>query len=458
MSAPLYDALRALAGTDPLRMHMPGHKGRPIAGHFAGAAAIDFTELPGTGNLYLADGPIHEAELSFARFAGAERCCFLTGGSTLGLYAMLAAAARPGERVLLDRGSHKAAYNACAVLGLEAEYLYAPLLSPFGIASGITPEALDAALEKGRFRAVLVTSPTYYGICLPLRELAETAHRHGVLLLVDGAHGAHFPAVGLPSACALGADAEVCSAHKTLPALGQTALLYSSASLEAPLRGAASVFGTSSPSYLLMASMDLGRDALEGADGVRYRAAAEKTDALRRQLLQETPFLPLTPELAGRPLDPCRLTVCTAAGGLTGFEAEALLRGKHGVYCEMADDRNLVFILTCADTPADFDRLRGALAALPFSGGGLLPPPEETPRAQRILSLREAFFSPKEEVLQAEAEGAVCGGLFAPYPPGIPILAYGEKIEKIHLAYLRKKRYNREGKLSVLRLSGRAVQ
>lgn len=452
---PLYSALEALAGRETLRMHMPGHKGKPISGRFGDAARVDFTELDGTGNLYLEDGPIFRAEELAAQAAGAPRCCFLTGGSSQGLFAALAACVSPGRPVVLDRNCHRAAYTACAVLHLDPHYINPSFSPALGITGGISPEELRTALTATGAGACLVTSPTYYGVLLDIPALARAAHDCGAVLLVDGAHGAHLPYLGLRSAVSRGADAEVCSAHKTLPALGQTAMLFSSAALAPRLRRFSSVFGTSSPCYALMASMDLARHGLTHGDGERYRRTAQAAARLRRLLREATPFLPLDgenlpPLSAG--LDPCRLVVHTAAGGLSGFRASELLQERHGVVCEMADSGNLVFILTCADGETEWARLTESLLAL---GRDCAPvrerPQDPPPPAERILSPHEAFWGPTERLPLRECAGRAAAQLLAPYPPGVPVVAFGEEITKIHLAYLAKKSYNMDGEVSVCR-------
>ena len=228
MNAPLYNTLAARAAAGTLRMHMPGHKGKLAAPELLGAAEIDFTELDGTGDLYTGAGPIAGAEALAASAWGAGRCFFLTGGSTQGVRAALALCARPGDTVLLDRGSHRSFFTGMALLGLEPEYISRP--------SG---ESVAAALDiHNNIKTVCVTSPTYYGRVLDVGEIAAACRARGARLFVDEAHGAHFPFVGM-GACAQGkgADVSVTSAHKTLPALGGAALLFTSGSFRRRRRG-----------------------------------------------------------------------------------------------------------------------------------------------------------------------------------------------------------------------------
>ena len=241
-SAPLYDALRALAGSHPLRMHMPGHKGRPLPiPELGDYAALDFTELPPTGDLYAGGGPIGAAQDLWARAFGMAQCLFLTGGSTQGVLSALTLACRPGEGILLDRGCHRSAYNALALLDLHPVYLYRAALPDTDILGPITPEQVAQALAcHPEIKTVCITSPTYYGVLSDIPALAACCHAHGARLVVDAAHGAHLPFLGNRDLAR--ADLAVVSAHKTLSAPGQSALLLAGADFShAELRRAASL-------------------------------------------------------------------------------------------------------------------------------------------------------------------------------------------------------------------------
>lgn len=429
-AAPLYDALTAFAGQSPLRMHMPGHKGKlPFAPWLEAAAALDFTELTPTGDLFAGDGPIRAAEDLWAEVFHLPRCLFLTGGSTQGIHTALTLACQPGERVLVDRGCHRSVYHALALLDLRPVYLPRPWLAEAGVTGPIPPEDVDARLtEWADIKTVCITSPTYYGILSNIPALAEVVHRHGGTLVVDGAHGAHLPFLGVDHLSR--ADLAVVSAHKTLPALGQTALLLAGAPYaHRSLRRAGSIFGTSSPSYVLMAALDVCRSWMEGPGGADYRRTAEHVRRLRTAL-------PALNEGIS-PLDPTRLTVHTP----DGFAAQRTLEGQ-GIFVEMAGRGHLVCILTCMDTPEDLSRLESALGALPLGGEALsLPAPPPVPA--QVLTPRQALFGPREVLPLEQAIGRVCAQQVAPYPPGIPVIAPGERVEKKTVAYLDRIGYNR---------------
>lgn len=437
MPTPLYSALTEFASSSPLRMHMPGHKGKPLpAPELAALSALDFTELPPTGNLFDGGGAIGAAEELWAEVFSMEQCLFLTGGSTLGIQAALKLTASPGDTVLFDRVTHRAFHNAMALLDLNPLWLPRPWDEKAGVTSAISPADVENFLvSHPEVKTVCITSPTYYGIVSDIPAIAAVVHAHGAKLVVDGAHGAHLPFLGDRGIAA--SDAAVVSAHKTLPAMGQSALLFANGFSHRSLREAAALFSTSSPSYVMMAALDVCRDHLLGPGLPPYRRAAEETKALRRA------FPALTEERA--PLDPCRLTI-SAADGKT---VENFLQTK-GVYPEMSDRGHVVFILTGSDGEDDFARLRGALEgcrALLGASSPLPPPPEP---GERRCSPRQALFAPRRRVRLREAAGLVAGQAVAPYPPGVPVIAPGEVILKKSLFYLEGIGYNTSEYLDVL--------
>lgn len=446
--------MTAFSSQTPLRLHMPGHKGRGT-GLFSEIAAIDFTELPPTGDLYAMTGPIREAEDLCAAFAGARDALFFTCGSTQGIYTLLSQSAGMGGHLILDRSCHKSVYQAMAMLDITPYYIYPASLPGTSLVGPVTPACLMEALARfPEATAIFLTSPSYYGVVTDLAPLAKLCHEKGKYLLVDQAHGAHFPAVGLPSAAEQGADLSVVSAHKTWPALGSSSILYvgKDAPFEKPLlKEAAALFGTTSPSYPILASIDYAREALEGSDGVAYQHCAVMTADLREKINRTTPFHALS-ETDGFPLDPCRLTVDTLQAGLPGDTANVLLQ-KQNIFVEMSDERYLVMILTCRDGPAELDQLYqgllGLLSHCPPSGTATdIPIP---PQAQSRLSLRQALFGPKKRMPLSAAAGEISASLICPYPPGVPVLVPGEEITQKHIAYLEKKRYNIEEIISVYR-------
>ena len=430
MPTPLVDALRAYAGRESFRFHMPGHKGRslPLA-ELKWLAPIDVTELTDTGNLYEPGEPFDAAQALWSERFGFERCQFLPGGSTQGVYTGLALCCQPGDKILLDRGSHRSAFHAMALLDLQPVWLERPWLKQENLTGPISPGEVEQALDRNPdIKTVCITSPTYAGVLSNVAAISRTVHAHGARLFVDGAHGAHLPFLGLEPFW--GADAVVTSAHKTLPAMGQSALLFASGFGPDRVRELASVFGTSSPSYPMMASLDACRDWMEQWGTQKYERAAVRVAELRRQ------FPSLQPRY-GLSLDPTRLV-------LKARDGHALARAleDRGVVPEMADRGHVVFICTCQDDEFAFRVLTGKLEELREGLGDcpLLPPP---PLPDAVLTPRQALFSPRETVPLEQSAGRIAAGQIAPYPPGVPVVAPGERIEKKHLAYLAEIGYNK---------------
>lgn len=428
---PLYDAIRAYAQEKPLRMHMPGHKGKSAMplGELAAIAPLDVTELGPTGDLFSPGAPFDQAQELWARDFGMEGCQFLTGGSTQGLHTALALSCRPGDAVLVDRGCHRAVFNAMALLDLRPIYLPRPWWTEEGLTGPISPEMVESVLSQHpEVKTVCITSPSYSGVLCDVAAISHIVHRYGGKLVVDGAHGAHLPFLGVDAFA--GADLLICSAHKTLPALGQTALLFYQGEEPERVRRFASVYGSSSPSYPMMLSLDAARDWMEGPGQAEYRRAAEGVARLRRR------FPSLNESIA--PLDPTRLTLMARDGHAMARRLEEL-----GVFVEMADSRHVVCILTAMDEEADFVRLEAALdQCRDLMGPGPKLPPPPLPRA--VLTPREALFAPERTLPLEQCLGRVAAGQLAPYPPGVPVVAPGEMISEKELAYLKEIGYNND--------------
>lgn len=430
MPAPLYDSLTALSAERPLRLDMPGHHGKPLPGGLSWPSAIDFTENGRTGDLYDGGDQIEEAEALWADRLGFDSCLFLTGGSTQGIHGGLALLAGAGGQIALDRGSHRSAYNALALLDLTPRFLPRPWLETEGIAGPISPAEVDRALNTDpEIKTVCITSPTYYGVLSDIPAIAGVCHAHGAKLMVDAAHGAHLPFLGYQGFSA--ADVVVMSAHKTLPAPGQTALLLANGFNLDELRRWGAVYGTSSPSYVMMAALDNAREYMEGEGAACYARTVQLAARLRNR------WPALSPR-DGLELDPARFTLLCR----DGFALADRLR-ELGVFPEMADRNHVVFILTCADGSEEFTRLERALAqAEPLGVPLSCPPPPEPPKA--VLTPRQALFARRKTIPLSDSEGQTAACQIAPYPPGVPVVAPGERIEKKYLAYLQEIGYNKK--------------
>lgn len=459
-ATPLLDALLARAGEERVSFHMPGHAGgRAFATDvLAAAGRIDTTELPVTDDLHLPTGPARAAMERAAAAFGAARTFFLTTGSTSGLLAMITAAAGRGP-LLLPRPVHRSIVHALALTGIPYQFLPIPRPSPdrAAFAPFAQPAAQDvrAALEAcPEITAVLVTSPDYYGTCADLAAIAEVVHRRGALLLVDEAHGAHFRfAPELLPVAAMDAGADVCvqSAHKTLPALTQAALLHlSHGAVRAgrvdprAVQNAIALYQTSSPSFLIAASIDAARDWMEREGARHIRALARQMEDFVGNLPEGMRAAPPRVRAgAGWTRDPLRLVVDVAGTGMpaTGWR-DALSARKVDV--EMADWRRLVGIPALDAGAEPFARLLEALrAGVAGDRSGLRINAEMGTALDASLAVAwadppERGSHPRERLLQRQdgewtaldaARGRIAAEALVPYPPGLPLVWPGEVID-----------------------------
>ncbi|GHU77304.1 hypothetical protein AGMMS49992_24760 [Clostridia bacterium] len=336
-----------------VRFHMPGHKGKPLP--YAFSIDADLTELPGTDDLYQPMGVIAQAQAAAARSAHAANTILLTNGSTAGLLTMILHSVPRGESLITSRNAHRAVFNACELGGITPIFVELSE-SADGL---IIPDAdvwIKAMRRNPKARAVIVTTPDYYGLVTPLDDIAAEAHRLGMRLLVDQAHGAHWNWWDAPVCAGLsGADMWVQSAHKTLPAPGQTAWLHMSDALDADrVLQTLSRIQTSSPSYLFMTALDCVRAWMDEHGGFALRR-------LCGMIPLDWPDGLTDPRRNGGWLyDPTRIVLDVTARGLTGFEVQRRLAAR-SVDIELADERRIVLIATVADDESDFKRLAEAL-------------------------------------------------------------------------------------------------
>ena len=445
-ACPLTRRLADYAAGEAYPFHMPGHKRRPGALGGAVPEALDITEINGFDDLHDADGVLAEAMARAARLYGSRRAWLLVNGSTCGLLAAIQAAAPQGSKVLVARNCHKAVYHGMELLALRPVYLQPPLDGAFGIAGSLPPEQVAKALKENPDAGlVILTSPTYEGVCSDVAAIVRLCHAARVPLLVDEAHGAHL---GLPGsfaagAVAAGADLVVQSLHKTLPSPTQTALLHWNSRLvnARDVEHGLDIFETSSPSYPLMAAMDhclrwLEADsaALMARWGELLRAFSARAAGLEhiRVLCKGGDRMEDHPLFYG--FDPGKLVISARGAGLTGPQLMAALRERFQLELEMAAGDYAIAMTSPCDTEEGLARLAAALetldreAAAPLPSRPALPPVLAAPAF--VLPAAQALRQPHEWLPPRRALGRVSAEYLWAYPPGIPILAPGERVDE----------------------------
>ncbi len=420
MYTPLYTALIELNKKNQLSFHMPGHMdGRALPG-FGPIAGIDTTEVPESDNLFLPAGVIAEAQRAAAAFFGVKDTRFIVNGSSGGILAMVTAVVGDGQKIICDRFCHRSFISALIQSGAAPVWVRPELLAGGAMWGGVDPAAIEAAIsDNPDAAAVYITSPNYFGLSSDVEAIADIAHRHGLPLLVDAAHGAHYGLSPLlpPAAANLGADIVVTSAHKTLPALTQSAFMHINGSfpkLDYTLR----LHQTSSPSYILMASLDFARALMEEKGGELWTAAAENVAEVFPDQLN----------IPGRYVkykDPCRLVLPTVGDP---FAAAEELRMKHNISVECCYGGGIVCIVSSVHRADELMRLKRCVDEINSAAAPAKPLAIAPGMSRAAMTPRQAFMAPSEEIPLSEADGRICAMEAVVYPPGTAQLIPGEII------------------------------
>jgi arginine decarboxylase len=451
---PLLEGLLAHVERGASRFHVPGHKGgngapAPFMEAIGSAAFLfDLTELDPIDHLQKPHGIIARAQTLAADAFAAEQTFFLVNGSTSGVISMLLSALGDGSDVILSRSSHRSAYGGLILSGAIPHYIGAPYNTEMGITCPITPGLLQQALhDYANAKAVLVTSPNYYGLAADSRNLANLVHAHGLPFLQDEAHGAHFnfhPRFET-SAMRAGADMAVQSAHKTLGSLTQSSLLHWHSGhipLER-LRSVLRMIQSTSPSYLLTASLDATRWQMANFGQELWEQAINLAEEARCEINLMPPLRCFGEEVlsscGAHSLDPTKLTIHFRELGISGYQALDLLR-QHGVEVEMGDPWNILAIVTMGDTEESISSLLDALRSIVAEVDGTpvkckCPPLGMPPIPRQLLSPRQAFYASSCRIPLREAVGRACAETITPYPPGVPIICPGEEIDEAIIDY-----------------------
>lgn len=423
MNTPIRDFINEYIESAPLRLHMPGHKGK----NYSGFEKFDITEVDGADDLYGANGVIAQSEKNASKLFGA-RTFYSTEGSSLAIKAMLFLAIKHAKEtglapiIAAGRNAHKSFINAAALIGFDVSWIYSPTDENY-LTCKITAKSLSEFLDGQKTApcAVYLTSPDYLGNVTDVKEIAKVCKARNVLLLVDNAHGAYLKFLQ-PSLHPIDLGADMCcdSAHKTLPCLTGGAYLHLSKNLPqrivAQVKDAMALFGSTSPSYLILQSLDILNAYL--ADGYKEKLInyAKKVDALKRELCA------VGYVLSGN--EPLKITVSTKPYGYTGKEFNQILKNK-GIVCEFYDRDYTVLMLT---PDINLDRLKDALLSIPKKEKIETFPPKLN-RPIKVTDIRQATLSTCEKISVKEAKGKILASASVSCPPAVPILVCGEKID-----------------------------
>lgn len=465
----LLDRLSAYGRTDFYPFHMPGHKRREIPDKwsktFPDPYSVDITEIDGFDNLHHPEGILKESMDRAAEIYGADKTYYLVNGSTCGILSAVCGTSTFGGRILIARNCHKSAYHALILNRLEPVYVYPEVLPEYGILGGIRPEEIKYQLEAERrsregfrIQAVLLVSPTYEGIVSDIKTIANIVHEYKIPLIVDEAHGAHFPFGSMfpSSALELGADLVIQSLHKTLPSFTQTAVLHCKGQLADPekIERYLGIFQSSSPSYLFMAGIERcirymdqdGRDGME-----RYGARMDQFFCGMADLkILKAVTRSIKKEGSVFNWDPSKVVISTAAAkGLNGEMLGEILRDRYHLEVEMCAPEYIVAMTSFMDTEEGLERLKKALIEIDgglektenspdrsiekaaendFSDSRKSTGPETPQAAEIVMTPAQALDMPGEETAIDKAAGRVSKEFVYIYPPGIPLLAPGERI------------------------------
>lgn len=448
---PIYEALKEYKASRVVPFDVPGHKrgqGNRELTEFLGeqCMSVDVNSMKPLDNLCHPVSVIKEAEELAADAFGAKHAFFMVGGTTSAVQAMVMSACKRGDKIIMPRNVHRSAINALVVCGAIPVYVNPGVNEALGIPLGMSYLNVEQAiLENPDAKAILVNNPTYYGVCSPLERIVKLAHEHGMLVLVDEAHGTHFyfheelP----PSAMSVGADMAAVSMHKTGGSLTQSSfLLIQNQVSPGYVRQMINLTQTTSGSYLLMSSLDISRKNLAISGREIFQRVIELAEYARGEINEMDGYYAFGKELidgdACYDFDLTKLSIHTRDIGLAGIEVYDLLRDEYGIQIEFGDIGNVLAILSVGDKALAIERLIAALAEIKRlyskDKSGMLNHEYVNPIV--AMTPQEAFYADKESILLHESGGMVCSEFVMCYPPGIPILAPGEVITEEIIAYI----------------------
>lgn len=449
----LNDELKKYCGDDYYPFHMPGHKRNPacVKGEFS--IDRDITEIEGFDNLHHAEDILEEVQKKAAEIYGVKHTFYSINGSTAALLSAISASVKRNGKIIMARNCHKAVYHAVYLRNLYPVYLYPQFAEEFGINGGILPEDVDNLLKNNPdTEAVLLTSPTYDGIVSDIGSIAEICHKYGVTLIVDEAHGAHFRFSDYfpVSAAELGADLVIQSVHKTLPAMTQTALLHqcSERVKKESLQMFMGIYQSSSPSYILMASIDSCMEKLKYDKREMFDHYCSILDETRTKLDKLNSLHILKPDICGKygifDYDKSKILIFTDKIQMNGKELHEILLKIYHLEMEMDAEHYVTALTSVGDSEEGMERLVRALEEIDkkYSGEEKYKDKNFHPYTplEQIKTLGDALEGESCQMNMVDCEGKISAEFAYLYPPGIPILVPGEKITEELIKNMQKYR------------------
>ncbi|MCR5110475.1 MAG: aminotransferase class I/II-fold pyridoxal phosphate-dependent enzyme [Ruminococcus sp.] len=452
VNAPIYEALRKFRRMRVVPFDVPGHKrgrGNMELTEFLGEDCmnVDVNSMKPLDNLCHPVSVIKDAEMLAAEAFGAENAFFMVGGTTSAVQSMIMYACKSGDKIIMPRNVHRSAINALIITGAIPVYVNPDVNHQLGIALGMSVSQVEKAIkENPDAKAIMVNNPTYYGICSDLKRITEIAHAHGMLVLVDEAHGTHFYfGENFPiTAMAAGADCASVSMHKSGGSLTQSSFLLMGKNINSDyMRQVINLTQTTSASYLLLSSLDISRKRLALSGREIFAKTVEMAEYARKEINDIGGYYAYSRELINGDsiydFDVSKLSVYTLPIGLAGIEVYDLLRDEYDIQIEFGDIGNILAYISVGDRERDIERLISAMSEIKRRFGksetGMLSQEYISPIvAERP---RKAFYADKISLPLDEAAGHVCSEFVMCYPPGIPILAPGELITPEIIEYIR---------------------
>ena len=450
--APLLEALERLKADRVVPFDVPGHKrgkGNPELTEFLGekCVGIDVNSMKPLDNLCHPTSVIKEAEELAAEAFGAAHAFFMVGGTTSSVQAMILSNVKKGDKIILPRNVHQSVINSLVLCGAVPVYVNPSTNKRLGIALGMSVKDVEKAIEENpTAKAILINNPTYYGICSDLKQITDMAHRHGIKVLVDEAHGTHFYfGKNMPiSAMAAGADMAAVSMHKSGGSLTQSSILLCGKDMnEHYVRQIINLTQTTSGSYLLLSSLDISRRNLALRGEQIFKKVQDFSQYARDEINAIGDYYAYSKELINGDsifdFDTTKLSVNTLGVGLAGIEVYDILRDEYGIQIEFGDLGNILAYMSVGDKTKNIERLISALGEIrrlyKKDGSDMLESEYINPVV--AMSPQTAFYADKQSLPIDECAGKVCTEFVMCYPPGIPILAPGEMITKEIIEYIK---------------------